>query len=229
MLTAIALTPSAPVLVPELAGAASQEVTAVREGALRAARALPDRWIAIGVGADDVTLGPDVRGTFAGYGADVPVALGPDATAAPVALPLCALFAGWLRDQVNLRARVQVRVLDGSTPAAAALERGRALRTEIDQADEPIGVLIVADGALTLTQAAPGGYDDSAEEVQRRLDDALGTADVSALRDTPDAVSGRVAYQVLAGLAGENHWSATEFVRDAPYGVGYFAGVWTPA
>lgn len=229
MLTAIALTPSAPVLVPELAGAAAQEVADVREGALRAARTLPDRWIAVGVGGDDAILGPDVRGTFAGYGADVAVALGPDATAAPVTLPLCALFTGWLRGQVNPRATAQVRVLDNSTPAAEAMERGRALRAEIDEAGEPIGVLIVADGALTLTQAAPGGFDPGAQEMQRRLDDALSKGDASSLGDLPNAVSGRAAYQMLAGMAGETPWAATEFVRDAPYGVGYFAGVWMPA
>lgn len=229
MLTAIALTPSAPVLVPELAGAAAQEVAEVRDGALSAARALPDRWVVIGVGDADVILGPDVRGTFAGYGADVPVALGPDATAAPRALPLCALFAGWLRGQVSPHATAQVWVVDRSTPGADAIERGRALRAQIEAASEPVGVLIVADGARTLTQAAPGGYDAGAEEVQRRLDDALGNADVSALRDVPDSVSGRAAYLSLVGLVGETPWAATECARDAPYGVGYFTGVWMPA
>lgn len=201
----------------------------MREGAVRAARALPDRWIAIGVGDENVILGPDVRGTFAGYGVDVSVALGPDATTDARALPLCALFAGWLRGMVNSRASASVRVLDGSTSAAEAIERGRALRAEIDQTGEPIGVLVIADGALTLTQAAPGGFDPGAEEVQRRLDDALSSADVTALRELPDSVSGRAAYQMLPGLIGEKPWSATEFVRDAPYGVGYFAGVWMPA
>jgi len=41
------------------------------------------------------------------------------------------------------------------------------------------------------------------------------------------AIVGRVAYQVLAGLAPSVH-SAKELYRGAPYGVGYFAGVWLP-
>ena len=216
-------------LIPELAGAAAQEVAQIRDGALRAAHALPDRWFVIGVGDDDLVLGPDARGTFAGYGADVPIALGPDAAASPRTLPVCALFAGWLRGQVNPQARAQVQVLDRATPVADALERGRVARAEIEAADEAVGVLIVADGALTLTQAAPGGYDAGAEEIQHGVDDALGNADVSALQNIPDSVSGRAAYQMLAGIAGETHWTPTEFVRDAPYGVGYFAGVWMPA
>ncbi|HEY5148876.1 MAG TPA: hypothetical protein VIJ23_03465, partial [Mycobacterium sp.] len=94
MLTAIALTPSAPVLVPELAGTAAVEVATFRDAAVAAAAGLPDRWIAIGVGAADATFGPDTRGTFAGYGVDVPVALGPEPPDEVTALPLCALFAG---------------------------------------------------------------------------------------------------------------------------------------
>ena len=50
MLAAIALTPSAPVLVPELAGAA-EEAEPVRAAAIAAAAALPARWIAVGTGA----------------------------------------------------------------------------------------------------------------------------------------------------------------------------------
>ena len=43
--------------------------------------------------------------------------------------------------------------------ADAALARGRRLRAEIDDAADPVGVLVVADGAHTLTPPAPGGYD----------------------------------------------------------------------
>ncbi|MCV7105168.1 hypothetical protein H7H74_05165, partial [Mycolicibacterium chitae] len=48
MLTAVAIIPSAPVLVPQLAGTAADELTAAREAILAAAAALPDRWIAVG-------------------------------------------------------------------------------------------------------------------------------------------------------------------------------------
>ncbi len=44
----------------------------------------------------------------------------------------------------------------------------------------------------------------------------------------PDYVVGRVAYQVLAGLAGPGPRAAKELARGAPYGVGYFVGVWAP-
>lgn len=228
VLSAIALTPSAPVLVPELAGAAAAEVADVRAAAVAAAAELPDRWVAIGVGPADQVIGPDSRGTFAGYGVDVAVTLDPDTAAAVRALPLCALFAGWLRGQANPAARVQVRVFGAETDTPTALAHGRALRAEIDAVADPVGLLVVADGANTLTPSAPGGYDPGAAPVQAALDDALAAGDTGALGSLPDAAVGRVAYQVLAGLAGTGPRSARELLRAAPYGVGYFVGVWVP-
>jgi hypothetical protein len=228
VLTAIALTPSAPVLVPELAGTAAVEVAAFRDAAVTAAAGLPDRWIAIGVGASDTTFGADTRGTFAGYGVDVPVTLAPHASDAVTALPLCALFAGWLRGQANPAARAEVRVYSAGHDAETAMALGRSLRAELDAIADPVGVLVVADGANTLTPPAPGGYDPDAEPVQAALDDALSAGDTAALAGLPNFVVGRVAYQVLAGLAGPRPRAAKELARGAPYGVGYFVGRWTP-
>ena len=227
VLTAIAVTPSAPVLVPELAGGAAAEVAEFREAAVAAAATLPNRWIAVGVGPVDLTVEPDTTGSFAGYGADVAVSLSADAPAQVVALPLAALFAGWLRGQANCHARVHVRLCAGDLDCAAAMDIGRRLRAQIDATGEPTGVLVLADGANTLTASAPGGHDPEAAPGQAALDDALATGDAEALTRLPDGIVGRVAYQVLAGLA-PHPASATEFIRGAPYGVGYFVGTWTP-
>jgi hypothetical protein len=144
-------------------------------------------------------------------------------------LPLCALIAGWLRGRVTPAARVEVRVFAADLDADEAIARGRALRSEIDETADAIGVLVVADGANTLTQSAPGGYDPDAEPVQAALDDALAAGDDAALRGLPDAIIGRVAYQVLGGLSDAKSQGAEELQRGAPYGVGYFVGTWTPA
>ena len=71
MLGAIAIVPSAPVLVPELAGAAADEVAELRAAVIAAAAALPPRWVVVGAGASDAVFGPDSVGTFAGYGIDL--------------------------------------------------------------------------------------------------------------------------------------------------------------
>lgn len=224
MLAAIALSPSAPVLVPELAGAAT-EIGPFRAAAVEAAGALPDQWIAIGVGpAEQVFTG--VRGSFAGYGVDVPVALCPPPCPGFADLPLCALIAGWLRAQANPDATVAVRVHAADLDSGEAVARGRTLRDEIDRIEGPVGVLVVADGATTLTESAPGGFDPHDSVVQAALDDALSNGDAAALAGLPAGIEGRVAYQVLAGLAVPGPVSARELARGAPYGVGYFAGVW---
>lgn len=227
MLAAIALTPSAPVLVPDLAGRAAAEVAEFRTAAIEAARALGDQWIAIGVGNTELVL-TRVRGTFAGFGTDVPVSLCPEELGSPTEMPLCALMAGWLRGQANPAASVSVRVHPSDLAAGEALARGRLLRELIDEAPEPIGVLVVADGLNTLGPSAPGGEDPGAGPVQAALDDALATGDTVALAELPDSVVGRVAYQVLAGLCGSGPRTARELIRGAPYGVGYFVGVWLP-
>jgi hypothetical protein len=173
-------------------------------------------------------VGPEAVGTFAGFGVDVLVRLSPQATGQPAELPLCALIAGWIRAQAQPDAAVQVRVVADSHDNATAVELGRQLRSDIDQSTEPTGVLIVADGANTLAPSAPGGPRPEDVEVQRALDDALACGDVAALAKLPAQVRGRVAFGVLAGLAEPVPRSAKELYRAAPYGVGYFAGVWQP-
>lgn len=227
MLGAIAIIPSAPVLVPELAGAAAAEVADLRAAVIAAAATLPPRWIAIGVGRADGVFGCDRAGTFAGFGADLGVRLSPHARRR-AELPLCALVAAWVRGQARPDARAQVRVYCGGDDPGAAQLRVRRLREEIERAADPTGVLVVADGANTLTAAAPGGYRPGDTAVQLALDDALACGDPTALTRLPGQVVGRVAFGVLAGLTGVAPRSAKELYRGAPYGVGYFAGVWQP-
>lgn len=226
MLSAIAIVPSAPVLVPELASGAAAELADLREAVFDAAAGLPDRWVAVGVGSADAVIGPVAVGTFAGYGVDVPVAFAPGVTGVPSDLPLCALIAGWVRGRVNPGARAEVRVYADDHDADSALGFGRTLRAELDDAADAVGVMVVADGVRTLGATAPGGYDPDSVPVQAALDAALAGGDPAGLAALPSGVLGRVAYQVLAGL-GEPA-SARMSYRGAPYGVGYFAGVWIP-
>lgn len=231
MLSAIAIVPSAPVMVPQLAGSAASETADLRAAALSAAAALPPRWVGIGAASSDSVAGPESAGTFAGYGVDVRVGLSPEAVAlgaAPARLPLCALIAGWLRGLADPAASAQVRAYDGGHDLDTALDFGRQLRTEIDGAADPIGVLVVADGANTLSPTAPGGYQPDSIPVQAVFDDALAAGDCAALTRLTEGIVGRVAYQVLAGLAEPAPVSAKELYRGAPYGVGYFVGLWHP-
>jgi hypothetical protein len=199
-------------MVPELAAGAAAELTDLRDAVVAAAASLPQRWVAIGAGPADAVVSPQRAGTFGGYGVGLPVTLSPGVGDAPGELPLCALITGWIRGQAKPAARAEVRVYGAGHDVDAALVRGRRLRAEIDEAAHPVGVLVVADGAHTLTPPAPGGYDSDSVPLAR----------------LPDIVVGRVAYQVLAGLTEPAPRSATQLYRGAPYGVGYFVGVWQP-
>ncbi|BBZ66794.1 hypothetical protein MINS_22230 [Mycolicibacterium insubricum] len=226
MLTAIAIVPSPPVLVPELAGGGAAEFAGLRAAVAEAAAALPPRWLAVGVAGDaPAVFGTRASGTFAGYGADVPVALSGHPDPAVRALPLCALITGWIRGQSAPQAVAEVRCWPADTPDAAAVAAGAALRAELDATGEPIGVLVVADGLTTLTPSAPGGHDPASVPLQQALDDALATGDTARLAVPPPA-AGRTAYAVLSGLAGPGPHEVHQLYRDAPLGVGYFVGVW---
>lgn len=224
MLGAIAIVPSAPVLVPELAGAAAVELADLRAAVFGAAAALPPHWIAVGGGPVETRFGPDSVGSFAGFGVDLPVRLSPRAGQF-ADLPLCALIAGWVRGRTCPDANIRVHVC--ADPDTAP-EWGKRLRAEVDRSPEPVGVLLVADGANTLSPAAPGGYRERDLGVQRDLDDALAGGDITALTGLPAQVTGRAGFAALAGLTGAPPRAVSELYRGAPYGVGYFAGVWQP-
>ncbi|MCP2299892.1 hypothetical protein APR11_006351 [Nocardia amikacinitolerans] len=251
MFSIAALVPSPPILVPELGGAAAMGSGAdpddppavLRTAALDAAGALAavtKRWTVLGVGSADDVLGPETAGTFRGFGVDLRVALADSATAPGFAadprLPLPTLIAGWLRGRVAPAARATARLIAADTSAARCLELGAALRAELDADDEPRGVLVVADGAATLTVKSPGYLDERAVPLQAELDRALSAGDRAALRALDPAlcaelaVSGRAAYQVLGGLfaADPSDPSVETHYRDAPFGVGYHVSVWRP-
>lgn len=218
-------------MVPELIGASSAETADLRAAVVAAVGSLPPRWVGIGVAKTDGVAGPGSVGTFAGYGAEVRVGLSGEAVVGsgpPAKLPLCVLITGWLRGLAAPGANAQVNIYASDHDVDTALTIGRRLRLEIERDAEPIGVLVVADGANTLSPSAPGGYDPDAISEQAALDDALAAGETETLVRLPDGIVGRVAYQVLAGLADSSPRSATQLYRGAPYGVGYFVGLWRP-
>lgn len=247
MFRVAAFVPSPPVLIPELTGRGADEAATVRAAALVGAEylaAVADRWLAVGVDDHSGHISSQSAGTFAGFGVDVPVSLSPrthdpDSDPPPPDLPLPdlplpALIAAWLRGRVAPAATVDVHLVGRDLSAARCAQVGRELRSVMDAQPETWGVLVIGDGATTLTSKAPGSFDDRAENVQRRIDDALATADVAALSALDRelclevGVSGLQAWQTLVGVVGDEHIDARTLYRGAPFGVGYFVGVWEP-
>lgn len=149
MLTAVAIIPSAPLLVPQLAGAAADELMELRDAVFASAATLPDQWICVGVAGADAVIGPEAAGTLAGYGVDVRVTLGPTDTGPLTELPLCALISGWVRAQVAPQAKARVHCFAATHDVATARRLGADLRADIERSDAQIGVLVVADGLHT--------------------------------------------------------------------------------
>ncbi len=235
---AAALVPSPPLLVPELMGRAAAEATELRAAAVSAVEQLSsvaDRWLAVGVDDGEGRYDETTVGTMRGYGVDVEVRLsGSPARSGPdPELPLAVLLAGWLRGAAAADGAIEVRTVPADASARWCSHTGMELRRELDASDDRWGVLVLADGANTLTPKAPGSFDSRAADVQRRIDDALATADVDALAELDEGlcaaigVRGRPAWQLLAALAGTDVVSTTELYRGAPFGVGYFVGVWS--
>lgn len=242
-----ALVPSPPVLVPEMGGAAGVaeggQVRALREAVLGSVAALAEqasRWIVVGISDTDRHVGPAAMGTFRGYGIDRPVgmsaaALGNGAVPDP-SLPLPVLIGGWLREQVAPEAVAEARLLAEHTSGDAARKFGARLREELDADPEPTGVLVVGDGAATLTTASPRYFDERAEAVQAEIDRALTAGDREALAALDStlcealSVAGRPAYQALAGLfaADPTDPQVETSYAAAPFGVGYHVSVWRP-
>ncbi|BAX98317.1 hypothetical protein MSTE_03012 [Mycobacteroides stephanolepidis] len=218
MALSIAICPSTPLLVPELGGEAATETAELREAAITAVRSLPTQWIAIGAGRG--RYGSEVSGTFAGYGVDVRVSLA-SRISGPVELPLPVLIAGWLRAHLPA-ATAEARLISGTDGVAF----GQALRDEIHAMPTPPGVLVIADGANTLTDKAPGGYRPESGAAQQGLVDALTQGDAAALRRVSDVITGGSVYRVLGGLVGSDQVQAQCLYQGSPYGVGYFAGTW---
>jgi hypothetical protein len=237
--------PHPPLLVPQLVGATTLPTEAVRVASVTAAGRLAEvagDWFAVAADpAGPAVVAPDARGSFVGYGVDVPISLTAtdDTTkdaAAPVdpTLPLPVLVAGWLRAAAGAR-RVRVRLVQPALPAEDCRRLGADLVAEL-AGPTPVGLLVLGDGSIRHTDRAPARPDDRAGDFDARVRDALADADPAALLALdPDlavelGAAGRAAWQVLAGvaLAVGGRWTGQVLYSDQPFGVAYHVAVWNP-
>ncbi|MFZ2177572.1 MAG: class III extradiol dioxygenase subunit B-like domain-containing protein [Rhodococcus sp. (in: high G+C Gram-positive bacteria)] len=238
MFTAAVLVPSPPLLVPELTGSAAAETAPLRDAVAAAAAALSALtldWVAVGAADRAVPVPRDAQGTYLGYGVDVRVTLRPGPAGDPdPELPLAALTAGWIRTTCAPEAVVDARVLASGLTSSSCVDYGAHLRAFLDRDEVPRGLIIVGDGANTLTAKAPGAYDPRAAGTQTKIDTALETGDRDVLLALDPGecaelgIGGRVPWQVLAGVFDVAPRSCRTYYSAAPYGVGYYVGEWRP-
>lgn len=212
--TPVVLVPGAPVLVPELSGAAAVDVAeGVRATTELLVSAAGDatRVTVLGVDPAGRAVG-DARASLVRWGAGVVVGRCGAPVAADGDVPDAALIAWWFLDRAGIDLPRRFVPVDGDPPAADA---GALL-------------VVVADGPASLTPRAPVPEDPRGVALDADL--ASWLRDGGALPDPGPVVAAEIgwwsrpAWRVLAGLVGNA--PAAGAVSFAPFGVGYHAARW---
>lgn len=233
MLVAAAVCPQTPLLVPEVASGAAEDLADVRGASLDAITSLglerPDLLVAVAPNGADGAREVRFGGTFRRFGVELGV--GDDVDGEPC---VGLLVGRWL--------------LDSGFPVAAPLREGwevgeqtepqecERIGRELAARSERVALLVMGDGSARRGLKAPGYLDERAVPFDDEVARALGGADTRALAAIdPTAASalmaaGRAPWQVLAGaVAGSGlPWRGELLSYRAPFGVGYFTAVWTP-
>ncbi|MEV8526443.1 class III extradiol dioxygenase subunit B-like domain-containing protein [Streptomyces sp. NPDC052000] len=239
MLVAAAVCPCPPLLVPEVAAGAAPELGAARDacadavGVLAACR--PDLLVVVGPAEDPCVYRQGAVGSFAGFGVDLSVRLGPGEPAepgerTPQELPPSLTVGAWLLERAGWTdAPVEgLAVAEELAPRLCADAGG-----ELAARAARVALLVMGDGSACRTIKAPGYLDERAASFDQVASAALGTADTHTLLGLDDRlayelkVAGRAPWQVLAGAARGAELAGRLLYEDAPYGVGYFVSVWS--
>lgn len=217
MSTSVVLLPGAPVLVPELSGAAAADTAdqvARAVAALRSAASGCSLVVVLGSDPQGRTLG-DVRASLGRWGVPIPVGRPGSPEAGDSQVPDSALLGWWFLDRAGIdlpRAFVGVPG-EGSSPG--------------DPVSDAL-VVVVADGPASLAARAPVPEDPRGVALDAALTDWVRRG--GALPDPGAAVAESVGWWtrpvwgVLARLVGER--AATRAESWAPFGVGYHCAQW---
>ncbi|MFF8261894.1 class III extradiol dioxygenase subunit B-like domain-containing protein [Streptomyces virginiae] len=240
MLVAAAVCPAPPLLVPEVAAGAAAELadarTACSDALAVLAASRPDLLVVVGAAEEGGGYDQGTPGSFAGFGVDLTVTLGPELGEPPsghatgAALPASLAVAGWLLGRVGWAAApvAGVAVAEDLPPSGCGL-----LGADLGRSAERVAMLVVGDGSACRTLKAPGYLDERAAGFDAAAARALGTADVAALAAIDAGLAaelqaaGRAPWQVLAGAAEGADLAGRLLYEDAPYGVGYFVAAWS--
>jgi hypothetical protein len=238
MLIAGAVCPHPPLLIPAALGSAASDppaelrpVTAAAARAVeRLAAARPDLLVVVGGGPADREYGPAASGSLHDYGVDVTVGPGE-----PV-LPLSLTIGRWLLEQAGVLAPDEAAPVLFQAVAQRA-SPGDCLKLGMVLAERAprVALLAMGDACARPAREAPGVPDPAAQEYDEEIAEALAAADARWLarldpaRDAELVVAGRVAWQVLAGAAGDRRLDGRLLCMSAPYGVTYLVASWEEA
>jgi hypothetical protein len=231
VITAAAFCPHPPRLVPEVAQAATAELADLRAAcrqAIRRVAASGAPIVVLGAGERWAFHPANARGSLAGYGVAVEVALGSD-KAGPVELPLSLTIGAWLlRDALGPEC--------GAVGYSVTSDAGAGAVIGAPGGGDRFALLVMGDGSARRSTSAPGyldpraaGYDAAvAAALTSGAGHRLGAAARDTALGTQLLVAGGPAWAVAAGLLEADVPYDAELLYDgAPFGVGYFVAVWT--
>jgi hypothetical protein len=243
VLAAVAFCPAPPMLVPEVASGAAEELAGLRLACDQAVEALigahPDEIAILGAGGTTREHPPDAAGSLRGFGVDVRTGDGD-----PV-LPPALTLGGWLLDRAVSAApqvaqpaqgwprRAMVEVAAGTTGDEAVL-LGRQLASRPART----ALLVMGDGATGRTPRAPGPFDRRAEAWDDAVCELLARGDADGMAGLDEQLARELgasglpvwhtaaaAVRAPGGLASPH---GTVLAYEAPYGVGYVVATWLP-
>ena len=236
MLTAAAVCPHPPLLIPAALGAAASDpppaLRAVRDACDAAVHALaaagPDLIVVVGGGPAEREYDATAAGSLAGFG--VPVTVG---EGEPV-LPLSLTVGRWLLARAELGAGpghgppVLLQAVDQRASADDCLKLGAAIAERAPR----VALLAMGDASARRARDTEGAPDQLAREYDEEVAEALAAADARRLGrldpalDAELLVAGRAAWQVLAGAAASTRMSGRLRCMASPYGVTYLVASW---
>lgn len=231
MLTAAAVCPHPPLLVPEAMGAVGPH----RDGDLGAllaacdavvvglAAAHPDVIAVVGGAAATTAYGDSAAGSLQEYGVGYTVGTGE-----PV-LPLSLTLGSWLLRRAGLAdgcARFQA--VARATPVPDCLRLGGELARQAPR----VAMLVMGDGPARRAVGIEGAADADVERYDAEVAAGLAEADPARLArlapslDDELVVAGRAAWQVLAGAAEGRRLAGRLRCAVSRYEVSYLVASW---
>lgn len=227
MIVAAVVCPHPPLLVPQVAPGADDELGALRDACLAAVRGLvasgPKRVVVVGAG--DLASDVDERagGTLAGFGVDV------RGGGADLVLPLSLTIGAWLLDAAGWAGP--------RTYSTATASTGRPAT------DDDVALLVMADGTNGRSEKAPGFLDERAEPFDAAVARALASGDAQSLLALDADLgaelgsTGVPALHAMGEMLGGTTQGATAaapaearvLFDGAPLGVGYVVAEWVPS
>jgi hypothetical protein len=222
LIIAAALCPSPPLLVPGLTGGARvlpELRRACEQAVAELVAAAPDVVAVVGAGQQTMIWDAAARLDVAAFAPGIGLAASGQGSGLPMSLGI----GGWLLDQAGYVGERRLHSVAHHEPA----ERCVRLGADLEAAPATTALLVLGDGSACRNPKAPGYFDERSAGFDGEVERAVREGDLGALVAIDAAlaselmVTGRPAWQVLAGALNGGRLTSEIRYCDDPFGVAY--------